>query len=221
MPHAYKLHIRIEETDTTISLEGTLGDAEWELLEEFLACVDEMVKTRLVKDNMVSSLRLEGDESGIVRVAVKLPPWEDVQAFLHVFRPILLKKEATNFYKVCNLISREFSHSYFRGLVARQREMYNGKRLQEQFEIKSNDVLLNSEEVLQQWLNSYEFHHDKNKKTVIDSLHQLLPLEASKAIFLSLLTEKARAAINIGLIVRVILGKQKQVTGRLRRPDDK
>ena len=99
--------------------------------------------------------------------------------------------------------------------------MYNGKRLQEQFEITSNDVLLNSEEVLQQWLNAYEFHRDKKKKSFIDSLHQLLPLEASKAIFLSLLTEKARAAINVGLIVRVILGKQKQVTGRSRRPPDR
>ena len=191
MPHAYKLIIQIEETDATISLEGTLGDAEWELLRECMACVDEMSKTRLVKDNMASSLRLEGDESGLVRVAVKLPPWEDVQAFLHVLRPILLKKEATNFYKVCNLISKEFNHPYFRGLIVVQREMYNGKRLQEQFEITSNDVLLNSEEVLQQWLNAYEFHRDKKKKSFIDSLHQLLPLEASKAIFLSLLTEKA------------------------------
>ena len=148
MPHAYKLIIQIEETDATISLEGTLGDAEWELL-------------------------------------------------------------------------KEFNHPYFRGLIVVQREMYNGKRLQEQFEITSNDVLLNSEEVLQQWLNAYEFHRDKKKKSFIDSLHQLLPLEASKAIFLSLLTEKARAANNVGLIVRVILGKQKQVTGRSRRPPDR
>src|SRR5216684_1504351 len=130
MPHAYKIDIRIEETHTTVSLEGTLGDEAARLLEEFLECVDEIANTRLVKGNMRSSLQLQGDESGTVRVAVKLPPWEDVQAFLHVFRPVLLKKEGTNFYKICNLISKEFTHPYFRGLIAHQREMYNGKRLQ-------------------------------------------------------------------------------------------
>lgn len=217
MAHPYKLYVDIEELGETVSFDGSLGDEEWNLLKEFLSSVDELQKTRLIQNGMSSSLRLEGDETGAMRVSVKLPPWEDVQAFLHIFRPILLQNEVTSFYKVCNLIAKEFSHPHFRGMVSYQREMYNGRRLQEQFQMKSNGVLLNSEEVLQQWLNSYEFHRDKDKKRFVDSLHHLLPLEGSKAIFLSLLTEKARAAINVALIVRVILGEQAEVSGPLRQ----
>lgn len=220
MVHEYKLDIQIEETGETISLSGQFGDEEWNLLEEFVTCEEELEKTKFVQNGMPSSLKMESDDQGNVRVSVKLPPWEDAQAFLHVFRPILLQSEATNFYKICNILSKELNHPYFRGLVAFQREIYSGKRFQEQVILKSEEVILNSEKVLHDWLNSYEYHRDKDKRKFIDSLHALLPLEASKVIFLSLLTDRMQAVYNLALIVRVMLGKQKSVTGPLRRPSN-
>ncbi len=217
MSYPYKLSVVVKEFGETVSLEGAFEQEEWQMLQDFVSCVDELVATSVVKDGMKASLRLEGDTTNVVRVSTELPQWEGVQAFLHVFRPILLQNESTNFYKICNVLSKKLDHAYFRGMIALQREMYTGKSAREQVQILSNGVPLNSEEVLHQWLNSYEFHRDRDKRKFIDSLHHLLPLDASKAIFLSLLINKAKAAINLGLIARVILGKQCQVTGTMHR----
>jgi len=97
-----------------------------------------------------------------------------------------------------------------------QREIYNGKRTQSAFQIKSNDTVLNSEKVLNDWLNSYEYHRDKEKRKFIESLHEMFPLEASKVIFLGLLSDKTQAIINVAKFIRVVVGKQESVEGKIR-----
>ena len=148
-----------------------------------------------------------------MEIVTKLPPWDDVMVFLHKFRPLGLKSEKTYFYRICNLLSKALSHPYLRSIIKEQRRVYSGKRMQSGFQIRSNDVLLNSEKVLFDWLNAYEYHRDKEKREFIEGLHKMLPLEASKVIFLSLLTEKAKAIFNLATLVRVVLGKQKTVSG--------
>ena len=78
--------------------------------------------------------------------------------------------------------------------------------------ISSDDVLLNSEKMLLDWLNAYEYHRDKDKKESIDKLHQMFPLEASKAVFLHLLSDKAQAIYNLTGFIRVFIGKQRDFT---------
>ena len=87
-------------------------------------------------------------------------------------------------------------------------------------EIRSNDELVNSEKVLFDWLNSYEYRRDEEKREFTDRLDEALPLEASKVIFLSLLTDKAEAIFNVATLVRVVLGKQKSAKGWVKRPEE-
>lgn len=87
-------------------------------------------------------------------------------------------------------------------------------------EIRSKDELVNSEKVLFDWLNSYEYHRDAEKREFTDRLDEALPLEASKVIFLSLLTDKAEAIFNVATLVRVVLGKQKSAKGWVKRPEE-
>jgi hypothetical protein len=60
-------------------------------------------------------------------------------------------------------------------------------------QISSNDVLLNSEETLQKWLNAFEYHRDEDKRQELDTLHWLWPTDISRALFLALLLDKADA----------------------------
>jgi hypothetical protein len=77
-------------------------------------------------------------------------------------------------------------------------------------------VILNSEKVLNDWLNSFEYHRDKEKRKFIESINEMFPLDASKVIFLGLLSDKVQAIRNIAIFTRVVVGKQKSVEGRIR-----
>jgi hypothetical protein len=103
-------------------------------------------------------------------------------------------------------------------MIDEQREIYTGKRMQSMFRIQSDDVVLNSEKVLNDWLNSFEYHRDKEKRKFIESLHEMFPLEASKVLFLGLLSDKTQAIRNIAIFIRVVVGRQKSVEGLVRLP---
>jgi hypothetical protein len=168
---------------------------------------------------MPAKLNMKGDRDSGIQGQTELPNWADVTVFLHKFRPLGLESESTYFYKICSILTKELTHPYFRSMISEQREIYSGKRAQKMFRVQSNDVVLNSEKVLYDWLNSYEYHRDKEKRQFIESLHQMLPLDASKVLFIGLLSAKAQAIFNIALLVRVILGKQRSLEGQIKMPD--
>ena len=214
MAHRYELTLAIEDTNEQVSISGRFADEDWECLDAFVQYADELLNTQLVRSGMSASLKISWEEGSGATISTKLPPWDDVIVFLHKFRPIGLQSESTDFYRICNILSKELAHTFFRSMLKEQRDIYSGKRLQAQFRITSNDVLLNSEKVLYDWLNAYEYHRDKEKQEYIDSLHTMLPLDASRVMFLTLLTDKAEAIHNIAAFTRVVQGKQKALRGK-------
>jgi len=81
---------------------------------------------------------------------------------------------------------RKLENAYFRNLLTEYHQLYSGKKSKVQ--IKSNETLLNSEDTLLDWLNSYEFHRNEDKRKFIESLHQMLPMDVSKVIFSATVT---------------------------------
>jgi hypothetical protein len=219
MTHDYKLTLIMKDTGETASLSGRFADDEWDRLKEFAQYAEDLLTTKYVKDGMPASLTIHWDEQSGLAASSTLPPWDDVTVFLHKFRPLGLQSESTYFYKICGILSKELAHPYFRSMIDEQREIFSGKRMQAQFQIQSNDVVLNSEKVLNDWLNAYEYHRVKEKREFIDSLHAMIPLEASKALFLALLTDKAKAIYGIAGLIQVVLGNQKSIEGRVKRPN--
>ena len=61
--------------------------------------------------------------------------------------------------------------------------------------------MINSEKVLKDWLNAYEYHPHREKKDALKTLHRLFPLDASKVLFLSQLVEKVMAAYVLGTLI--------------------
>ena len=85
----------------------------------------------------------------------------------------------------------------------------NGYTLQ--LQIKIDDTILNSDKVLNAWLNAYEYHRSDEKREFLEGLNEMLPLDASKVLFLGLLAVKMQAIHNIVALIRVVLGKQKSL----------
>ena len=221
MTYEYELTLTINDTGETVHQKGSFQAEAWNTLNEYLEYTDELLKTKFVQEGMPATLNIQWDQGLGMVVSSKLPNWDDVSAFLHKFRPLGLEKESTYFYRICNILTKELTHPYFRNMIDEQRDIFSGKRTQSTFKISSNDVILNSEKVLYDWLNSYEYHRDKEKRKFIDSLHEMFPLDGSKVLFLGLLSDKTQAIYKIAILVRVVLGKQKSLEGQVRLPNKK
>jgi hypothetical protein len=221
MPKKFKLLMSIEETGEKVSQEYELSDDEISVLEAFIKEADEVWNTDFIQTGEKGTLNIKGDaDSDEVTISVLLPDWGRVIVFLHRLRPILLKDEKTNFYKIRNLLAKKLDHPYFRNLLTRYHQMYSGKNYQAEVRITSNEALLNSEDTLLDWLNSHEFHRNEDKRKFIESLHQMLPLDASKVFFLRLLIDKAKATHLLAGFIRVVLDKSPEINVAISKPSD-
>jgi hypothetical protein len=70
------------------------------------------------------------------------------------------------------------------------------------FKIESNSVTLNSEAFFMDWLNSYEYHRDQEKKQRVDALHTMIGLDFTQAIMMLLMSEKTRAIARLAHFTR-------------------
>jgi hypothetical protein len=221
MPVKYDLHMTVAQTEEEVSLSGEVSDEEAKFLEDFVQYAQEVWTTDFVREGEHGALKINWDRESGTQITASLPDWNQVMVFLHKFRPLLLNNEKTNFYRIHNLLAKKLDHPYFRKSLRLQHELFSGKVCQSEFQIRSNEVLINSENVLFDWLNSHEYHRDEDKKQFIESLHHMFPLDGSKVIFLRLLLYKAVAAINVASFILVVLGKKKEITVKMRPPEEK
>jgi hypothetical protein len=135
-----------------------------------------------------------------------IPPEDDIDAFLHRIRPFVLQKDKdTYFPNVCDILSRYLKHSQLRASIQRQRDRFLGKEFQSKVQIMSNEAILNTDETLKNWLNAFEYHRDVPKQEELKTLHQILPLESSRALFVGMIVvNKAATVFEIARIVRTL-----------------
>jgi len=208
MTHEIKLTVNVKDSDEQIEISGTIGDNDWDILEAFVQYAVELISTKLVRNGIFASLQIRWEQGSTMKFGTKLPNWDDVIVFLHKLRPFVLQNEATFFYRVSNILKKIIEQPFLRSFIDEQRKIYSGQMMQEMVRISIDDIVLNSEKVLLDWLNAYEYHRDKNKKEFIDELNQMFPLDASKAIFLQLLSYKIDAIHNLTGFIRVLIREQ-------------
>jgi hypothetical protein len=192
-------------------------DEAWEILEDFAKYAAEMEGNSLIKEGIPSSLHVSWTSGEGLRVETKLPTDEQIDAMLMKLRPFLLKKEGTNFNKISTIISQATTSQRVRKHLEALRFLYSGGRLHSLFVAgaSSNDVpegkIINSEDMLQLWLNGYRFHKDKDKQKIVDAMHGIMPPESSVALFLFLITDKVGAILALRRMVNLFVGQSEQI----------
>ena len=68
-------------------------------------------------------------------------------------------------------------------------------------QFKVNDELLNSESMVERWLNAFEYHRDEDKRLAIQVLHGVLPADACEFVFFSVLQEKGLAIMELAWMI--------------------
>jgi len=206
MSHRVTLSINQKDASVTSVVEAEIPDNEWDILQSFHQFSQEIMSTKFVQEGMPSSLRIKATNDGQYLFKAQLPNWDDVIIFLHYLRPIYLQNEAANFHTACNIIARRPANDQLRSMIDVQKDLYSGKLLQTAVRISIDGTVVNSDDVLSKWLNSYEYHRDPDKRRFIDTINQMLPLDASKVLFIQLLAEKVKAITSIASLTAVILG---------------
>jgi hypothetical protein len=120
-------------------------------------------------------------------------------------RPFVLEREKTFFLRVRNILAQRLHHPAFRAYLDRQKEIFDGRRCQA-MRLVVQGRLINSTQTLDLWLNGYEYHRDDEKRAVFESLHHddLLPVEYSRALFMQIMLDRARAVVDIGNAIHTL-----------------
>lgn len=181
------------------------------MLNGYLEACDRLAESKWIQEGMWSTFNMQMRSPNYVHTSAILPDWDDVIVVLHKYRPIGLQQEPTFFGRVVNVLAKNIDVPFFREVLDRFRQKFAGKDFQSLIKITSNGTVVNAEEVLNAWLNAYEYHQDREKRVFVDDLHRLVPLDSSKAVLLQFLAERIEAALALAEEIRVVLGKRKQV----------
>lgn len=203
----FKISVTDKKSGETQEVHADFEDEEVMLLEDFLTNIHRLLESKLIQEGAFGNLRLKFNKDTGFTFEVNLPEEDHILALLHRLRRFILNDERSSYNRVTGIIGRRFEDVAIRSMLKAQRGVYDGKEFQTGIQIESNGVLINSDKMLFDWLNAFEFHNDETKRKEIELLHRMMPLDASRAVFLMLLAEKVKAILNIGNFVALLLGK--------------
>ena len=166
-----------------------------------------MVNIELHQKGGPGSLTLNYDVNVGFSYSVDLPPNDQVLALMHRLGPFVLKNEPTYFYKICNILGKQIKDEDFRKYLESVKNLFSGQNFRNIAVLRSNDIIINSEDTLKIWLNAYEYHRDPDKRVELEMLHKIVPIEASRAIFIMMLYDMSRAIFIISNMIKIFIGK--------------
>ena len=211
-PHKTGICLRDKNSGETVEHIAEFTDDEWRQLHDFLSHVADLQSTQFVAKGSGVQLDFNWSEETGLSCSVKTPPKDEVLAFIHRLRPLILQKEAACFPRVRALLNRKLKDAPIEPFMRWLLDLYEGKEFQKLIVMQSNDRIMNSEEMLVIWLNAYEYHRDRKKQELLESHNKILPLEWSRGVFLNLLVEKTKAISHLGVLVELVLGKRDAIS---------
>jgi hypothetical protein len=210
MPKKFELVLKAEGmTDRKIS--GELTEDEEVMLQCFLDQYKQLSESKPVREGFPCSINVSGEHDKPIVTKAELPDEDTLSILLHRLRPFILQKEPYSYLRVSSIIGRRLRDPYIAQFLREQREIYDGRNSQKQMKIISNDMIINSEKILYDWLNSHEYHRDPDKREVISTLLKALPGELMRVLMVSLLVDKVKAISNLAWFVSVLLGKDEMI----------
>lgn len=170
---------------------------QWHILNNFMSYSDEGHRSRFAHELAGYKVSFHFANSGVISNLGTLPDDETLCAFLHKYRPILLRSEPTSFMNVCSLIERQVNFKPFTAHLKQFKEQYTGKVFKDVFSLKQADMSLLGEAFLDTYLNAFEYHRDeRHKERLAPFLHTFEP-DARKGLVTLLLTFKVCAVSGI------------------------
>jgi hypothetical protein len=193
----YKYNIQVIES-------GEFSEQEWDILDLFKREENQLSKSDAIMKIKVNLNLNWNREQGFTDHST-LPSDDDLNNLLHRLRPFVLKDEPIYFNKVCNILKKHLKNEFSQKLIQDLKDLFSGKEFQStKVQIEFNKETINSEKTLYKWLNAYQYHRDKGKQVEIETIHKLLPSQTTKAIFIYMMIDKAKAIRDTAEMIRIL-----------------
>jgi hypothetical protein len=214
----YELTLLLEGS-TDVTLRGEFSEQDCEVFDLYLEQYERLAASRPVREGIPCSwsVKWAQDEGG--SVTTDLPDDDTLAILLHRLRPFLLSDEPASFARVSARVGRLIVEPHVRQLLRHNRRVYEGRVAQEILRVESDDLLLNSERALFEWLNSHEYHHDAIKRESLAPIFRVGPPELGRAIMVFMLIDKTRSVVNLASLVAVLVGKSQRLTFQIPVPN--
>lgn len=207
MGHPFSITIQIPGHDD-LKARGEFTDEEHEQLVGYLEQYESLCESKPVREGVPCNYKLKWDREEGVSFTASLPDRDTLSILLHELRPFILSEEPSSFERVTGILGRRIDSKHMRWALKEQRELYDGRASQQMMTVSTTQgMILNSEEMLRNWLNAHEYHRDPDKRAEIDELLEWLPGELGLATFVSLLMDKVRAIGNVAALAALALGR--------------
>ncbi len=206
-----KINIEIKDKKTNLinKVQCEFTDNEIKKIEMFYNNSVNLQSLNIFKKAINSKVVFNYKKEEGFSFEAELPREEEICSLLHKLRKFILNNEYASFNCVMGIIGKKIKNNEIHSMLKQQRKIYDGKYFQEQIKIRSEKQIINSDKILNDWLNSFEYHEDQIKRKEIEELHKLIPLEISRGIFFIMLIEKVKAIINIANFLSLFIGEAK------------
>ncbi len=197
----YYFYLINNKTKEKSKLTGEISDKNYNRVSKFKIYSEDLEKTKFIHSKI--NFQISIGKTSKTPFSREIPSDEVIADFLIKIRPFILKNEATYFYSICNIVSKSFQNDILNLVMKDIRDYFSGKQFQKLVKFESNNVILNSEETLNDWLNAYMYHRDEVKIQRLKKLHDdIFPLEMSKVLWLLLFQDQAKAIIKMSTIIK-------------------
>lgn len=198
---AQPFRIKFQAPDGTESwASGQIPDSDWQTLIAFKREAEAMTETLKHCESLNVSFTVKFNRMEISSEC-KVPNDRDLALILHRIRPFVLNDELLNFGRTINLLKRSVRHPLMERSLRTIQELFSGKDFQRQSLISSGDLIVNSEQALQHWLNSEQYHRNPQRGAILQDPDSRFPPEVARAIFIAMMLDKVKAIAGLKNVI--------------------
>lgn len=188
------------------AIQSELTDGDADVLGRYVHHVGQLFATKAVRDGLPCDLSIKFVPALFGgSIEANLPDDDTLAIVLHRLRPLILQKESASFVNTCAVLGKHLADANVRAILREQRELFQNSDRAQTWALSSNDVRVNAENVLQDWLNGVEYHTDSERRMRIEQLLQGSEVLVRHAL-VSMLLNKIDAIEAIGALARVVVG---------------
>jgi hypothetical protein len=192
----------------------TLGDADEPVLRQFLNEALALQDALRRQGGFAASYHFSWSVEKGVEINGTEPTDDQRAVVLHRLRPFLLEGEACYFHSVRGIVARSTDTPFLHDWLRQTKARFMGKLLERKVIISVGDLVLTSERALNQWLYGFEYHRDEAKSVALIKVHDPVPVDSSRPIFIMMLQEKAVAVLHLAHVVHKMLAEPSDIITR-------
>jgi len=203
------------------SVSFIIPDEEWEHLIQFVHHVNGLRATRFVQEGRGGSIDLNWKNGDGLRVSGKRVEEEPVWAMLHKLRPFVLQNERCFLPLTLKALKRRLDHVAFHRHLDKLRDGFSLKLMEQRMPLRGPGRPPLSQQVVMDWLNSYQYHHDADKRvTVLGDLGPFAEVQDGMSTALFALVDMVQSVLDTGALVETLQRCSEGLMSEVRCPPE-